>query len=82
MGPKLAASLIGNHKILFLGSAVKKQLPETSLVGRVAKKKPYILLLMSFAHHNLFLIYSKNWTELAEVAFLSIRLSSNSIKNM
>lgn len=69
MGPKLAASLIGNHKILFLGSAVKKQLPETSLVGRVAKKKPYILLLMSFAHHNLFLIYSKNWT-------------SNSIKNM
>ena len=43
-GPQLAASLNGTHKTPVSTSTVKRRLQDAGLLGRVAKKKPYLRL--------------------------------------
>ena len=43
-GPQLAASLNGTRKTLVSTSKVKRRLRDAGLLGRVAKKKPYLRL--------------------------------------
>ena len=44
IGPQLAASLNGTHKMPVLTSTVKRRLRDAGLLGRVAKKKLYLRL--------------------------------------
>jgi hypothetical protein len=61
--PQLEVSLNSNRKTPVSTSTVKIQLWDAGLLGRVAKKKPYLrLCLCSSAHLNiLFLLGSLRW---------------------
>ena len=61
-GPELAASLNGTRKTPVSTSTVKRRLRDAGLLGRVAKKKPYLRL----ANKRKRLIWAKehrHWTE-------------------
>ena len=56
-GPQLAASLNGTHKMPVSTSTVKRRLWDAGLLGRVAKKKPYLRLRLRWAKEH------RHWTE-------------------
>ena len=73
-GPQLAASLNGTRKTPVSTSTVKRRLQDAGLLGRVAKKKPY-LRLANKRKRLRWVKEHRHWTELILLVSLSLYMN-------